>query len=97
MILTPRDIAIIQVAATPGSCMKQYAHESGISINCLKSQLQRLRQKLERHGYKIGSVRDLGLFGLTHCINNETEKEYQFHELLDQLGNKGRSEVNRSL
>ena len=96
MILTSRDIMIIQVAATPGSCMKQYAHESGISINCLKSQLHRLRQKLDRHGYKIGSVRDLGLFGLTHCIDDKIEKEYQFHELLDQLVHKGCSEINRT-
>ena len=76
--------------------MKQYAHELGISHDCLKSQLQRLRQKLARHGYKIGSVRDLGLFGLTHCIDNETEKEYYFHELLNQLVHKGSSEVDRT-
>jgi hypothetical protein len=67
MVLTPREMSMIQIASTPGSVMKQFAYKSGISEECLKSRLHVLSKKLSRHGYKVGSVRDLGLFGLMHC------------------------------
>jgi hypothetical protein len=74
--LTLREASLITVAATPGSCMKQYAYEIGTSYGGLLVELKRLYLKLQRYGYKISSVRDLGLFGVGMYKKEQNMKTY---------------------